>query len=162
MKRFLIISGIIVAVLLLLVVLVPLFVNVDSFRPELEKKLSAALNRNVQIAKLDASILSGGASASDITIADDPAFNKGPFLRANTVKVGLHLLPLILSRRMEVTSVTVKNPDIVLLKNAAGKWNYSSLGNSTAKEAAPKSSASTKGTTSKGAAPKSEGPELSI
>ena len=128
MKRFLIISGIIVAVLLLLVVLVPLFVNVDSFRPELEKKLSAALNRNVQIAKLDASILSGGASASDITIADDPAFNKGPFLRASSVKVGVELIPLIFSRQLKVTSITVQKPEITLLKNSAGKWNYSTLG----------------------------------
>src|SRR5215467_9220897 len=128
MKRLLVISGIIVGVLVLIVILVPLFINVDSFRPDLEKKISAALNRNVQIGKLDASILSGGASASDITIADDPAFNKGPFLRASSVKVGVELLPLIFHKQLNVTSITVQKPEITLLKNAAGKWNYSTLG----------------------------------
>ncbi|HMC29868.1 MAG TPA: AsmA family protein [Candidatus Angelobacter sp.] len=128
MKRLLVISGVVVAVLLLIVVLVPLFINVDSFRPELEKKLSTALNRNVQIGKLDASILSGGASASQISIADDPAFNKGPFLRASSVKVGVELLPLIFHKQLKVTSITVQKPEITLLKNAAGKWNYSTLG----------------------------------
>src|SRR5437588_12226559 len=128
MKRLLVISGVVVAVLLLIVVLVPLFINVDNFRPELEKKLSAALNRNVQIGKLDASILSGGASASQISIADDPAFNKGPFLRASSVKVGVELLPLIFHKQLKVTSITVQKPEITLLKNAAGKWNYSTLG----------------------------------
>src|SRR5215469_3282241 len=128
MKRLLVISGIVVAVLLLIVVLVPLFINVDSFRPDLEKKLSAALNRKVQIGKLEASILSGGASASNISIADDPAFNKGPFLSASSVKVGVELMPLIFSRQLKVTSITVQKPEITLLKNAAGKWNYSTLG----------------------------------
>lgn len=128
MKRLLIISGIVVAVLLLIVVLVPLFINVDSFRPDLEKKLSAALNRDVKIGKLDASLLSGGASASGINIGDDPAFNKGPFLRASSVKVGVELMPLIFSRQLKVTGITVQKPEITLLKNAAGKWNYSTIG----------------------------------
>jgi AsmA protein len=128
MKRFLVISGIIVGVLLLIVIAVPLFINVDSFRPDLEKKISAALNRTVHIGKLDASLLSGGATASDITIEDDPAFNKGPFLKASSVKIGVQLMPLIFSKQLKVTSLTVQKPDITLLKNAAGKWNYSTIG----------------------------------
>ncbi|HEY2361994.1 MAG TPA: AsmA family protein [Candidatus Angelobacter sp.] len=128
MKRLLVISGIVVGVLLLVIIAVPLFINVDSFRPDLEKKISAALNRQVHIGKLDASLLSGGASASDITIADDPAFNKGPFLKAASVKVGVQLMPLIFSKQLKVTSLTIQKPDITLLKNAAGKWNYSTVG----------------------------------
>lgn len=128
MKRLLIISGIIVGVLVLVIIAVPLFINVDSFRPDLEKKISAALNRQVHIGKLDASLLSGGASASDITIADDPAFNKEPFLKAASVKVGVQLMPLIFSKQLKVTSLTIQKPDITLLKNAAGKWNYSTIG----------------------------------
>jgi len=139
MKRLLVISGIVVGVLLLLVILVPLFINVDSFRPDLEKKLSAALNRSVHIGKLDASILSGGASASDISIADDPAFNKGPFLRASSVKVGVQLMPLIFSKQLKVTSIAVQKPEITLLQNSAGKWNYSTLG-ATAQKTAPEPS----------------------
>jgi AsmA protein len=139
MKRLLVISGIIVGVLLLVIIAVPLFINVDSFRPELEKKLSAALNRQVHIGKLDASLLSGGASASDISIADDPAFNKGPFLKATSVKVGVELMPLIFSKQLKVTSLTIQKPDITLLKNAAGKWNYSTLG-ATAQKATPETS----------------------
>jgi hypothetical protein len=140
MKRLLVISGIVVAVVLLIVVVLPLFINVDSFRPDLEKKLSAALNRTVHIGKLDASILSGGASASEISIADDPAFNTGPFLNASSLKIGVELMPLIFSKQLKVTSITVQKPDITLLKNAAGKWNYSSLGGSTmAKPSTPAS-----------------------
>jgi AsmA protein len=128
MKRLLIVAGIVVAVLVVAALAVPLFINVDTFRPELEKRLSAVLNRPVQIGKLEASILHGGATAEKISIADDPAFSKGPFLKASSLSVGLRLIPLILSREVNITSITVEKPDIVMLRNAAGKWNYSSLG----------------------------------
>ncbi|HYL92931.1 MAG TPA: AsmA family protein, partial [Alphaproteobacteria bacterium] len=127
MKRLLLIAGIVVGVLVLAAVLAPLFINVDAFRPDLEKRLSTALNRGVHIGKLEASIF-GGATAKEISIADDPAFNKGAFLQASSLKVGLRLLPLIFSRQLSVTSITCEKPEIVLLRNAAGKWNYSSLG----------------------------------
>jgi AsmA protein len=141
MKRLFVIAGVVVGVLVLAVLLAPLFINVDAFRPELETKLSVALNRQVHVGKLEASIFSGGAAAENISIADDPAFNKGPFLQASSLKVGLHLWPLIFSRRLDVTSITVQQPEIVLLKNPAGKWNYSSLGASSS--ATPSSSANT-------------------
>jgi AsmA protein len=142
MKRLLVVVGLIVAILLVAALALPLFINVDSFRPSLEKSLSTSLNREVRIGQLTASLFSGGASASQITISDDPAFNKGPFLQASSLKVGVHLMPLIFSKRLEVTGITVERPDIVLLKNAAGKWNYSTLGASSSK---PKETSSSPG-----------------
>src|SRR5215831_14392093 len=99
MRRLLLIGGIILGVLVLAAVALPLFISVDHFRPELEKRLSAALNRQVHIGKLEASIWSGGATANDISIADDPAFNKGAFLQASAVRVGVRIKPLLFSRR---------------------------------------------------------------
>jgi AsmA protein len=133
MKRLLSVVGVMVAVLIVAALALPLFVNVDSFRPNLEKSLSTSLNREVRIGKLSASLFSGGASATEIAIADDPAFNKRPFLQASSLKVAVHLMPLIFSKRLEVTGITVSQPEIVLLKNAAGKWNYSTLGASSSK-----------------------------
>lgn len=137
MRRLLLIGGILLAVLVVAAVAIPLFINVDAFRPELEKRLSAALNREVHIGKLSASVFRGGASADNISIADDPAFSQGPFLQASAVNVGVHLLPLIFSHRLEVTSLTVEQPEIVLLRTAAGKWNYSSLGGTASKSSSP-------------------------
>src|SRR5215472_12818238 len=140
MKRLLLVSGIVLGLLIVAALAVPLFINVDAFRPELEQRLSTALNRPVHIGQLQASIFKGGAAAENISIADDPAFSKGPFLQASALQVGLRLMPLIFSRRMEVTSVTVQQPDIVLLKNAVGKWNYSTLGAASTTKPAPATS----------------------
>ena len=72
----------------------------------LEERLTAALGREVKIGDLKLSLFSGGASASDVTIADDPAFSKEPFLRAKELAVGVELWPLIFSRQLNVTSLT--------------------------------------------------------
>src|SRR5579864_5380508 len=130
MKRFFIIIGIVVGVVIVAILLLPFFVNVDSFRPDVEKKLSDALGRQVHIGKITASIFSGGAQAENISISDDPAFSKGPFLQASSLQIGLQFIPLIFSHQLKIDSLTIKKPDILLLKNSAGKWNYSSLGNS--------------------------------
>jgi len=134
MKRFLIIASIAIAVLLVIALCLPFLINVDRFRPEIETKLSAVLGRTVHIGKIDASLFSGGAAASDIAIGDDPAFSGAPFLQASSVQIGLKWIPLIFSREIKVTGIAIVKPEITLLKNGAGKWNYSSLGNKSAQK----------------------------
>jgi AsmA protein len=153
MKRLLIIAGIVVGIIIVAILVVPLFINVDSFRPEVEKKLSDALGRQVTIGRISASLLSGGAEADNISISDDPAFNKGPFLQASSLQIGLQLMPLIFSHQLKIDSLTIKKPDILLLKSATGKWNYSSLGNSAS---GSKSSSNTKQDPKQASPPKSD------
>src|SRR5215467_4871714 len=127
MKKLLIIAGIVVLVLILIVLLVPLFINVDTFRPDVEAKLSTALGRQVRIGKLSASIFSG-AAADNISISDDPAFSRGAFLQASKLEIGVDWMPLIFSHQLQISSLTIRNPEVTLLKNNAGRWNFSTLG----------------------------------
>ena len=140
MKRPWKIAAIVAGVLLLLVLAVPFFINVDSFRPQIEERLSASLGRKVEIGKISASIFSGGAEANNISISDDPAFSDHPFLQASALEISLEWMPLIFSHKIKVTGLTIKKPEIMLLKNSAGKWNYSSMGNSTPKKVSTPSS----------------------
>ncbi|HEY2842036.1 MAG TPA: AsmA family protein [Bryobacteraceae bacterium] len=128
MKRIVRIVGIAIAVLILAVLALPFLINANQFRPILEQRLTAALGRQVQIGDLKLSLFSGGASAGEVTIADDPAFSSEPFLRAQALAVGVELWPLIFSHQLNVTSLTVNQPEITLLQSAAGEWNFSSLG----------------------------------
>ena len=72
--------------------------------------------------------MSGSVSAEDLSIADDPAFSKDPFIRAKSLKVGVEVMPLIFSKTLHVTDITLDKPEIALLRDASGKWNFSSLG----------------------------------
>ncbi len=130
MKRPLIIIGAVVVVLLLLVLALPLFINANQFRPMLETKLSEALGgRKVTIGDIQLAIFSGGVTVSDVAIADDPNFSKSPFLTAKSLSVGVQLLPLIFSKRLDVRSIDVESPEVNLIHGSGGKWNYSSLSN---------------------------------
>ena len=70
--------GIGVAAFIVLLLLLPLFINVNSFRPKIESELSNALGRKVELGDLSLSILRGRVSAANIRIADDPAFSNRP------------------------------------------------------------------------------------
>jgi AsmA protein len=133
------IIGIVIAVLLLIVIAIPFLINVNSFRPKLESELTDALGREVKVGNLSLSILSGSVSAEDLSIADDPAFSKDAFVRAKSLKVGVEVMPLILSKTLHVTDITLDKPEIALLRDASGKWNFSSLGSKSQPAAKPAS-----------------------
>jgi AsmA protein len=138
MKRILRIVGIILAVILVAIIALPFLINVNSFRPKLESELTTALGREVKVGNLKLSILSGSVSAEDLSIADDPAFSKNPFIRAKSLDVGVDLMPLIFSKALHVNDLTLSQPEIFLVHSASGKWNFSSLGEkSAAKPSAP-------------------------
>jgi len=127
-KKPLVIAGAIAAVLLLVVLCLPLFINANQFKPTLETKLTAALGRKVTIGDITLAIFSGGVSVADVSIADDSNFSKSPFLSAKSLSVGVELMPLIFSKQINVRSINIESPEINLILGAGGKWNYSTLG----------------------------------
>ncbi len=139
MKTALKIIGIVVAVLLVAAIALPFLVNVNSFRPQIESRLNEALGRPVTVGNLSLSLFSGGVRADQLSIADDPTFSNAPFIKAKSLKVGVELMPLIFSKQLNVTEIVIDEPEIVLLRNQAGVWNFSSLGNSAEKKTPEKS-----------------------
>lgn len=133
-KRWLRVAGIAVTILALLLIALPLLINVNSYRPEIESEATKALGRQVSLGDLSLSILSGTVGVKDISIADDPAFSKSPFIRAQSLKVGVQLMPLIFSKQVNVTEITLEQPEIMVLKTAGGKWNFSTIGGASAQQ----------------------------
>ena len=132
-RKVLIGVGIVVVLLIVVALALPMFIDADKFKPMLETNLSSALGRKVEIGNIGLSILAGGVTVDNVSIADDPAFSQSPFLTAKELHVGVALLPLIFSKRLEVESFTVTDPQVALLRSAGGKWNFSSLGASASK-----------------------------
>jgi AsmA protein len=123
-----------VAVLFVILLVLPLLININSYRPKIEADASSALGRQVKVGNLSLSLLSGSVRADNVAIADDPAFSKSPFVTAKSLKIGVELIPLIFSKELKITEVMLEQPQITLLKNASGVWNYSSLGGASEKK----------------------------
>src|SRR5271166_1372275 len=136
-KKTLKIVGIVIGVLLVLVIALPFFINVNNYRPQIESNLSSALGRPVKVGNLSLSILSGSVEADQLSIADDPKFSNSPFIQAKSLQVGVELLPLIFSKQLHVTNLRIDHPEINLLRGAGGVWNFSSLGKQSAQPAQP-------------------------
>jgi AsmA protein len=128
------IAGIVFAVVVVILIALPLLINVNSFRPKIESELTNAMGRQVTLGELSLSILRGSVGVNDVSIADDPAFSKSPFITAKSLKVGVELLPLIFSKQLNVTGIVLDEPQITLLKSNSGTWNFSSLGGVSAKQ----------------------------
>ena len=148
-RKIIYIVGGLIVLLLIVAALLPFVIDANRFRPEIESSLNTALNRTVDIGDIRLSILSGGVTVENIAISDDPAFNNGPFLKAKSLTVNVEMLPLIFSRAIHITGLTIDEPNATLLRSPAGTWNFSTLGakdsgNSGAQEgsAAPTSSSS--------------------
>lgn len=129
MKRFFKILGIVVAVLIILLIVIPFFIDANTFKPKLESELTNALGRKVALGNLSLSLWSGSVAADNIQIAEDPQFGSSPFVQAKSLRIGVDMLPLIFSKTINVRDLTLEQPQISLVKSANGqRWNFSSLG----------------------------------
>lgn len=159
-RKLIYIAGGLVVLLLIVLALLPFVIDANRFRPEIESSLNTALNRKVDIGNIQLSIFSGGVTVENIAISDDPAFSNGPFLKAKSLTVNVEMIPLIFSRAIHITGLTIDEPNATLLRSPAGTWNFSTLG---AKQAAgngapANSTAATNSSSSSG----SSTPDLSV
>jgi AsmA protein len=120
--------GAVLALLILVAVCLPLFLNADNFRTRIESSVTKSLGRKVTMGKLTLSIWSGGLVADKVAVADDPGFSTQPFIQADTVKIKVEMMPLVLHRELQIRGFALQSPKIQLLRAADGTWNYSTIG----------------------------------
>lgn len=143
MKRTAAIVLVVLGILAASVLCLPFLIDANRFKGMLESRLTDSLGRDVRVGRLKLSILSGGVRADDVSIADDPAFSRTPFVTAKSFDVAVELWPLLFSRKLNVTGITLEKPEITLIQDAGGRWNFSTLGGTQrAAESAPASGSS--------------------
>jgi AsmA protein len=132
MRRTLVIS--VLAVIALVVIAIAILTSmVDRFRPQIQSELQQKLNRQVSLGHLGLRLFPFSVKIESFTIGEDPAFSTGkPFARAAEVFVRAGLFS-ILSGSPDVKSLLLDKPQIELVKNAKGVWNFSTLGTNSKK-----------------------------
>src|SRR3970282_782681 len=108
-----------------------------------------ARNQKVQLQDIRLTIWPRiGARVAGFAVLDDPEFGATPFTSLTSLNVGVKLMPL-LSGKVEVEEITLRDPVITVIKNRNGVLNVSTLGRTGV--ALPK-------TPSRGPIPSTEGP----
>src|SRR5258705_4668004 len=128
MKRLLVILGVILVLLVGSLAAFTLLIDPNRFRPLLESELSTALGREVHLGDLKLALWSGSVTANDLSIADDPAYSKAPFVKAKSLGIAVEMWPLITSRKLHVTGLTIDQPVIALIQGPSGRMEFFELG----------------------------------
>ena len=120
--------GVSIAVLVGVALLLPFIVDLNKYQEQYRPLIEEALNRKVTLQDIRLTIWPRlGARVAGFTVIEDPAFGTGPFASLTSVDVGIKLMPL-LSGKVEVEEITLREPVITVIKNKNGVLNASTLG----------------------------------
>ena len=96
--------------------------------PRHRKATTKELGRAVKLGDLRLSVFSRSLVAKDLSVADDPNFGAAPFLTAKELRIGVSLRRLILSHEVVLRDFEIESPQITVIRDASGAWNFSSIG----------------------------------
>ena len=112
-------------VLLLLVVLaVPYFLNVDRYRGTIADTIAKQTGRKVDVGAIHARLFPGvGVTVAELHVGNPSDFPAGDLVGADEIRVNVALAPL-LHGVVHVNSVDLVRPKLTLLTDSSGKNNY--------------------------------------
>jgi len=127
MRKIIISLFVFVVVLVIVVMALPLLIDVNNFRGTLEHEARQRLGRPVKLGQMHLKLLPIAFRVDNASIGEDPRFGQGQFAQAKDVRINLKLWPL-LHKQLEITSLDLRGPQIELIHNPDGVWNFSSIG----------------------------------
>ncbi|MBH0192033.1 MAG: AsmA family protein [Nitrospira sp.] len=125
-----ILMGLLVVVVLIvgLVLSLPFLIDLNKYQDQYKPLIEEALNRKIQLQDIRLTVWPRiGARVAGFAVLEDPAFGAGPFASLSSLDVGVKLMPL-LSGKVEVEEITLRDPVIMAIKNKKGGLNASTIG----------------------------------
>jgi len=130
MRRFLIVIGIVVAIIIAGAAVFVATFNVNRYHGAIQSQLEQRLVRKVTLGDMHLNLFPPRFSVQNLTIADDSTFGtEKSFVQTQQLDVSVKLFPL-LKGNVEIDSLNLQRPSVELIKNQQGVWNFSSLGQS--------------------------------
>ena len=111
----------------LAVLIVPPFLSVSRYKSRITSLMAASLGRPVRLSSVRVRLLPRpGFVLYDLTVEEDPAFGSEPLLHASTVTASIRLLSLWRGR-LVISSVSVDEASLNLVRSPEGNWNLDPL-----------------------------------
>lgn len=120
--------SLIVIILLIVALLVaPFFIDVNSYKTQIEETVEDATGRKLSIGNINASLFPWiGVELDDVKLANRQGFSDKNFLSVERLNVKLALLPL-LSKNIEIKHFEVTTPKLHLERHSDGETNWGDL-----------------------------------
>lgn len=111
-------------ILVALVVVVPRLIDVDRYRPEVVQHIQKETGKPAEIGRLTLRLLpSVSIRVDDFTLGNPPGFPHRPLLKVRRVYAVLDARALW-DRQIIITSLELDDPEISLLSDVRGRWNF--------------------------------------
>ncbi|MBI2149917.1 MAG: AsmA family protein [Acidobacteria bacterium] len=128
MKKAVFIGVGVLAILIVILLLVPPFIDLGAYKARYLPVVEEALQRKVDVGEVRLRIVPSPAiRLSRLNVSDNPAFSKDPFFTAQQVRLQLRLWPL-LKGQFHIDEFIVEKPVIHLLKQPDGTFNFADIG----------------------------------
>ncbi len=113
--------------LLLLLTLLPPYINVNRYQRRIVSSISSSLGRPVHLDNITLNLLPFPSfTLQNFVVDEDPAFGSEPIIRANAVTARLRASSLW-RRHVEFASISFVDPSVNLVHNPDGKWNLDTI-----------------------------------
>jgi AsmA protein len=124
-----VIGGGLIVVIIALLLIAPMFVNLQKYKPEIEKQVTKATGRPFSIGgDLRLSLFPwAGLTFSDLNLGNPPGFGEKQFLSVKSFDVRAKLIPLLF-RELEVKRFVIDGLKVVLERNKQGRANWEGIG----------------------------------
>lgn len=128
-KWLAIVFAVLAIVVIVAVIIAPMVINLEKYKPRIEAEAAKALDRPVTLGgRIAPSVFPWvGMALSDVRIGNPAGFSEEHFISVSEFEVRVKLLSL-LSGNYEVKRFVLRDPSIVLEKNKAGRTNLEGLG----------------------------------
>src|SRR5208282_429884 len=118
-----VVIGVVLAVLGLAII-IPMFFNVDKFRPQVIAQIQQKTGKPAQIGRLDLTILPQVAiRVADFSLGNPAGFPTGDFVQARKIYAVVDAFAL-LHHKVEITSLELDDLTLNMLEDTHGKWNF--------------------------------------
>ena len=127
MPKFIRYSLIIVVLIIAALLVAPFFIDVNTYKTQIEQTVEDATGRKLSIGNINASLFPWiGIELDDVHLANREGFTDRDFASIEKLNVKLALLPL-LSKNIEIKTFEVGTPKIYLERHENGETNWGDL-----------------------------------
>ncbi|HYL92246.1 MAG TPA: AsmA family protein, partial [Alphaproteobacteria bacterium] len=129
-KKLVIAALIVVALVAAAGLILPHVIDINKYHDQIQSQLQAKLGRPVSLGKMSMSVFPPSFAVTNASVGDDPSFRAGQvFASTRKLSVSVKFWPL-LRKEVVINSLELDRPQIELVRNARGVWNFASLGES--------------------------------
>lgn len=129
LKWFFIVGGVFIVLIIAAVLIIPQFVDIKKYKPTIEQKVAEATGRSFALGdEIDLSVFPWvGVKLTDLHLGNRSGFSEKDMVSVKNFEIRLKVMPL-LSKKIEVKTFVLDNPQIYLEKLKNGTANWQELG----------------------------------